>query len=35
MRKPTGRWECAVWSENYRFAPDTYLEGSNKEERKE
>jgi len=35
MRKPTGRWECAIWRKNHRFAPDTYIEGSNKEERKE
>jgi hypothetical protein len=35
MRKLTGRWEYAIWSDKHRFAPDTYLEGSSKEERKE
>jgi hypothetical protein len=35
MRKPTVRWEYRIWSDNHRFAPDTYLKGSSKEERKE
>ena len=35
MRKPTGRWEYAIWSDNHRFAPDTDLESSSKEQRKE
>jgi len=33
VRKSIGRWDYAVWSDNYRFAPDTDLEGSSKEER--
>jgi len=35
MRKPAGRWEYAIWSDNHRFAPDTDMEDNSKEERKE
>ena len=33
MREPAGRWECAIWSANHRFAPDTDLEEARKREK--